>query len=182
MKPDQPCQKQVSPPFSGEGLAQSYFLFFFFPPLSFCLSLSVRSTVRDLHVSIHLALDLFLTPLFIVSWHSDFTTTVVVFLTHFPLSLSLTHSLSCPTSISHLCLSTHTFSYLISAFQIPCLALGSHTSFFVVLFGTKFSLVHRVQSDIVTKRRAQCQLACYLFPHYVIISVSDQLMELMCFP
>lgn len=78
------------------------------------------------YVSMHLALDLFLSPLFIVSTHSDFTTAVVVFLAHF-LSLSLSASIS-PTSLS-----THTFLYLISALQSPCLATGLSTALYVVI-------------------------------------------------
>lgn len=78
-----------------------------------------------MHVSIHLALDLFLPPLFIVSTHSDFTATVVVFW--------LISSLSLSASISPPRLSTHTFLYLISALQSPCLALGSSTALSVVV-------------------------------------------------
>lgn len=160
MKPGRPCQKQVSPPFSGKGLAQPRFLFSSFP-LSYFVSHRLWGTHRSIHASIHLAPDLFLSPLFIVSTHSDLTTSVVVFLAHFLLpSLSL---LSFPL--------THTFLYLISALRSPCLVLGSQTSP-LLLFGTGFSLVRRVQSDTVTlKRWTHCRISstspplllCYYF-------------------
>lgn len=112
---------------------------------------------RSMHVSIHLALDLFLPPLFIVSTHSDFTATVVVFW--------LISSLSLSASISPPRLSTHTFLYLISALQSPCLALGSSTALSVVVrdwvfLGSQGSAWH---TD--PKQRAQWATCLIFFPH-----------------
>lgn len=96
-----------------------------------------------------------LSPLFIVSTHSDFTTAVVV--SWLISSLSLSASISAPLS------STHTFSYLISALQSPCLALGSCASLSVVVWNWAFSGSEGSTWHSDPRRRAQWQLAFYLF-------------------
>lgn len=156
MKPDQPCQKQVSPPFSGEGLAQSCFLFSSFP-LSHFVSHCLCRTQFEIYTCVHTS-----DPGFISHWtysvHTQwFYHRCVCFFGSFPLSLS------CPAFISPLCLSTHAFLYLISALQSPYLALGSHTSFSVVVWNWVFSGSQGSVWHSDPKGRAQCQLAFDLF-------------------
>lgn len=158
MKPDQPCKRQVSPPFSGEGLAQSCFLSSSSPPLSFCLSLCLcwtRFLMLQIYTCVHTSGPGFISLSTFYSVHTQwFHHHCGCFLAHF-LCLSF-----CPHFSSAL---VHpyilNFSFAESLFSSWLLY-----SSFCCCLKTGFSLVHGVHSDTVTPgRRAQWQLVFYRF-------------------
>lgn len=128
MKPDQPCKKQVSPPFSGEGLAGSWFLSSSFPLSHFvsCCLCWTRFLMLHRYMCPYIWPCFFFFSVSLSTFYSVHTQWFYhrcgCFLAHF-LSRSLSAFISPPR------LSTHTFLYLISALQDPCLTLGTYTSF-----------------------------------------------------
>lgn len=87
-------------------------------------------------------------------------------------------SFPCPSLFLPPCLSTHTYLYLISVLQSPCLAHGSSTALSVVVIWNW--CFFRVTGFRLTQwsHKTSGSFSSYLFVHFF----SDLLMELMCFP
>lgn len=166
MRPEELYKKQVSPPFSGEKLAQSSsFIFSYFDSHRLCETLFAYTW--SVHMLMHLAQDLSLSWLFIVSTHTVIWPSLWLFPWLVPLPLSLSSSL-----LVHPYILIFNFSFAESLFS-SWLLYCSFCCCYLKLVVTGFRLTQWSHKTSTVAAFPLISLS---------IVFSDLLMELMCFP